>query len=80
MGAQLAAVGVAAAAAPVDAAAVGPTAMPAEAAALQIPMARLRSRGSWKRLRISARVEGINVAPATPSSARAAIIIPGVCA
>ncbi len=36
--------------------------------------------GSWKRLRISARVDGISVAPATPWSARARIIISGVVA
>ncbi|CAM5260716.1 hypothetical protein SCYAM73S_05022 [Streptomyces cyaneofuscatus] len=58
----------------------GPTAAPADAMAPQIPMARLRSRGSWKRLRIRARVDGIRVAPATPSSARATIIISGVVA
>lgn len=59
---------------------IGPIAVPAEAVAPQMPMARLRSRGSWKRLRIRARVAGISVAPATPSSARAAIITSGVCA
>lgn len=58
----------------------GPTAAPAEAIAPQMPMARLRSRGSWNRLRIRARVDGIRVAPATPSSARATIIISGVVA
>ncbi len=58
----------------------GPTAMPAEAIAPQMPTARLRSLGSWKRLRISARVDGISVAPATPSRARAAIIISGLLA
>lgn len=58
----------------------GPTAVPADAAAPQIPTARLRSFGSWKMLRISARVEGISVAPATPSRALAAIIISGLLA
>lgn len=58
----------------------GPTAVPAEAVAPQMPMARLRSRGSWKRLRIRASVAGIRVAPATPSSARATISISGVVA
>ncbi len=46
-----------------------------------MPMARLRSRGSWKRLRMRASVAGIRgTAPATPSSARARIIISGVVA
>lgn len=58
----------------------GPTAAPAEAMAPQMPMASERSRGSLKRLRIRARVDGIKVAPATPSSARARIIISGLFA
>ena len=56
----------------------GPTAAPADAAAPQMPTARLRSLGSWKMLRISASVDGIRVAPATPSSARATIIMSGL--
>ncbi len=59
---------------------IGPTAVPAEAVAPQMPTARLRSRGSWKMLRIRARVAGIRVAPATPSSARARIMSSGVVA
>ncbi|MDF9812180.1 hypothetical protein M2266_001411 [Streptomyces sp. SPB162] len=58
----------------------GPTAAPAVEAAPHTPIAKLRSRGSVKRLRISARVDGIKVAPATPIRARAMISVSGVCA
>ncbi len=58
----------------------GPTAAPAEAMAPQMPTARLRSLGSWKMLRIRARVDGISVAPAMPSRARATIISSGLVA
>jgi hypothetical protein len=37
-----------------------------------------RCRGSWNMLRIKASVDGISVAPATPSTARAAISISGL--
>ncbi len=45
-----------------------------------MPMARLRSRGSEKMFRISPRVDGIRVAPATPSRARATITVSGLVA
>ena len=51
----------------------GPSAMPLAAAADQIAIARVRSIGSVKMLRISDSVEGMIVAPATPSSRRAAM-------
>ena len=41
----------------------------------QTPMAKVRCSGSWNMLRIRESVEGASVAPATPSSARAAISI-----
>ena len=47
--------------------------MPLAAAADQIAIARVRSIGSVKMLRISDSVEGMIVAPATPSSRRAAM-------
>ena len=37
-----------------------------------------RSRGSWNMLRISDSVDGASVAPARPSSARAAISVPAL--
>ncbi len=55
----------------------GPSAAPAVAAAPQMPIAVARSRSSGKRPRISDRVDGMIVAPATPSSARARISQPG---
>jgi hypothetical protein len=42
---------------------------------IQIPIATVRWPSSWNMLRISDRVEGAIVAPAIPSSARAAISI-----
>ncbi|GAA0239834.1 hypothetical protein GCM10009527_040620 [Actinomadura nitritigenes] len=51
----------------------GPTAAPAETPEAQIPMAMERSRASVKMFRISASVDGIRVAPATPIRARAAM-------
>ncbi len=53
----------------------GPRATPPPMTAVQIETAVPRWRSSWKRLRISARVEGIRVAPLMPSTARAAISI-----
>ena len=54
---------------------IGPTVTPAVRATDQIATALVRSASSWKRLRISARVDGIRVAPAIPSTARAAMSI-----
>ena len=51
----------------------GPSAMPLAAAADQTAIARVRSLGSAKMLRISDRVDGISVEPAMPSSRRAAM-------
>ena len=56
----------------------GPAAAPAEKLATQTPMATWRWPGSRNMLRISDRVEGARVAPATPSRARAAISVSGV--
>ena len=42
---------------------------------IHTPIANVRSRGWSNMLRISDSVDGANVAPATPSSARAAISI-----
>ncbi len=56
----------------------GPRAAPAVAAAPQMPIAVARSRSSGKRVRISDSVDGMIVAPATPSSARARISQPAV--
>jgi hypothetical protein len=42
---------------------------------IHTPIAKVRSRGSLNMLRSSESVEGASVAPATPSSARAAISI-----
>ena len=56
----------------------GPNAAPAENAEAQMPTAMLRSRGCGNRPRISARVAGASVAPATPSRARATINNSGV--
>ena len=49
--------------------------MPDVIAAVQTAIAAPRCFSSWNMLRISARVEGISVAPATPRIARAAISI-----
>ena len=51
----------------------GPTAPPAEKLEIHTPTASVRCRGSANMLRISDRVDGASVAPATPSTARAAI-------
>ena len=53
----------------------GPAAMPNENMITQMPIARDRCRESTNMLLIKARVEGIKVAPATPSIARAKISI-----
>ena len=53
----------------------GPRAIPPVITAVQMAMALERCWASWNMLRISASVDGIRVAPATPSSARAAISI-----
>ena len=59
---------------------IGPTVTPAVRATDQIATALVRSASAWKRLRISARVDGIRVAPAIPSTARAAMSISADCA
>ncbi|PKD22293.1 hypothetical protein AO056_04390 [Aeromonas hydrophila] len=51
----------------------GPMALPSENVAIHTPIANWRWRASWNMLRISAMVDGAMVAPARPSSARAAI-------
>lgn len=56
----------------------GPTAAPPLAAAAQAATARARSAGSVNTVRISDNVEGISVAPATPSSSRATMSIAGL--
>ncbi len=48
--------------------------------ALQNAIAFDRCFGSWNMFRISARVDGIRVAPPMPSRARAAISCSGFCA
>ena len=53
----------------------GPIAPPTEKAVIHTEMATVRCRGSRNMLRISDRVEGATVAPASPSRARAAISI-----
>jgi hypothetical protein len=53
----------------------GPSAAPARKLVNQIEIATVRCAASGNMLRISARVEGASVAPATPSSARAVINI-----
>ena len=50
---------------------IGPSAIPPETLAVQIPIARVRSAGSGNRCRISDSVDGIRVAPPIPISARA---------
>ncbi len=49
--------------------------MPAANMVAQTPIANARSRGATNMLLMSARVDGISVAPAIPSAARAAISI-----
>lgn len=55
----------------------GPSAAPPVAPADQIAIARVRWRASRNMPRMSDRVEGMRVAPATPSRARAAISTSG---
>ena len=54
------------------------SALPAENAAIQTPIAIVRCCGSWNMVKISDRVDGASVAPAMPSSARLAISISGL--
>ncbi len=56
---------------------IGPRAAPPAKDAAHTAMALRRSRSSGNTVRISDRVEGISVAPPSPSSARAAISISG---
>ena len=56
----------------------GPTAPPAEKLVIHTATATVRCRGSRNMLRISDRVDGATVAPASPSRARAAISIPAL--
>ena len=56
----------------------GASTPPSAKLAVQTPNAVVRWRGSENMTRISARVDGISVAPATPRSARAAISIAGL--
>jgi hypothetical protein len=58
----------------------GPIAVPLEKTAIQTASAARRCPGSWNMLRVSAMVEGISVAPATPSTARAPMRVPALCA
>ena len=55
----------------------GPMVMPPMKQLIQIAIAVPRARGSGNIVRISPSVEGMSVAPATPSSARVAISIAG---
>jgi hypothetical protein len=57
---------------------IGPTALPAENAEIQIAIARARWPGSWNMLKMSDSVPGPSVAPATPRRARLAISISGL--
>jgi hypothetical protein len=56
----------------------GPIAAPTEKLVIQIPIATVRCLSSSNMLRISDRVEGAIVAPATPSKARVPISISGL--
>lgn len=58
----------------------GPTAAPLAKHAIHTAMAKPRCRGSRNMLLSSDRLEGVKVAPATPSRARAAISIAGLVA
>ena len=58
--------------------AIGPTTAPTENMVAQTATANCRRRSSMKMLRISERVDGISVAPATPNKARAPIRASGV--
>ena len=57
----------------------GPTAIPLVITAVQIAIAVDRCFASWNMFRMRPSVDGINVAPATPSSALAAISISALC-
>ena len=57
---------------------MGPSAEPAVKQDAQMAMASRRADASVKMLRISDRVDGISIAPNTPSSARAATSISAV--
>lgn len=52
---------------------IGPSAMPPDRLAVQMPIARVRSAGSVNMLRINESVEGMSVAPPIPIRARAAM-------
>ena len=56
----------------------GPIALPTMKPVIQTVIAKVRSRSTWNMFRISDKVEGISVAPATPSNARVAISMPAV--
>ena len=56
----------------------GPIAPPREKAMIQMLMAVVRSRASRNMLRMSERVDGAMVAPATPNTARETINIPAL--
>jgi hypothetical protein len=56
----------------------GPTALPAENAPIQTPMAIERCRGSWNMVKIRDRVAGASVAPAMPRAARLKMSISGL--
>ncbi len=58
----------------------GPREMPAVMTPVQRVTAFARCFASWKRLRISARVEGIRAAPPIPSNARTAMSTSADCA
>ena len=57
----------------------GPSAIPLMVALVQTATAVRRCFSSWNMLRISASVEGISVAPATPWTARAVISSAALC-
>jgi hypothetical protein len=57
----------------------GPSAMPLMVPPVQMATAVRRCLESWNMFRISASVDGISVAPAIPSTARAAMSCPAVC-
>ncbi len=56
----------------------GPSAVPAAKQVIHTETARVRCRGWVNRVRMSDRVEGMRVAPATPSSARLRIRVRAV--
>lgn len=55
---------------------MGPMVTPPVSAPVHTAIAVLRWAGSWNMLRIRASVEGISVAPARPSTARAPMSMP----